>query len=128
MVRTGFFVRACTEFASDSGSRHREMKLVLLRRPNVRLTCAASGFDKWQHVMAQNTHEKRTRFRVAPAASGAGRVGPWAWRCAMSGVRLILLLACAETVEYAAQYPRQCLEWPSYLDHSYRHVMHRQGQ
>jgi len=23
-VRTGFFVRACTEFASDSGSCHRE--------------------------------------------------------------------------------------------------------
>ena len=55
MVRTGYFVRACTEFASDSRSRCREMKHVLFRRPNVRLTCAAGSFldrDERGHTTA----------------------------------------------------------------------------
>ena len=70
-------MRACTEFAADSsGSRHREMKHVLLRRPN-----AGPQARRWQlpgtpQLTARDAHEKRGGFRAAPAASLAGHVGP----------------------------------------------------
>ena len=44
--------------------------------PTMALTCAAGGFNRWHHATAQNAHEKRPGFEAAPAASGAGRVGP----------------------------------------------------
>ena len=55
MVRTGVFVRACIALAADSGSRHREMRNAVIRRPNVRLTCAAGSFidrDERGHATA----------------------------------------------------------------------------
>ena len=76
MVRTGVFVCACREYAADSGSCHREMKHVLFRRPN-----AGPQARRWQlpgtpRLTARDAHEKRGRFRAAPAASLAGHVGP----------------------------------------------------
>ena len=51
---------------------------VLIEPPNVRLTCAAGRFDRWQwhHTTVQDAHEKRTKFETAPTVSGAGCVGP----------------------------------------------------
>ena len=76
MVRTGVFVRACTEYAADSRSCNREMKHVLLRRPN-----AGPQARRWQlpgtpRLAARDAHEKRARCEAAPAASLAGHVGP----------------------------------------------------
>ena len=81
MVRTGVFVRACTALAADSGSRRREMRNAVIRRPNVRLTCAAGSFSRSARLAARDAHEKCTKFGAAPAASGAGRVGPQVVKC-----------------------------------------------
>ena len=44
--------------------------------PTLGLRCAAGSFARWHHATARDTHEKRTGFEAAPAASPAGHVGP----------------------------------------------------
>ena len=53
-------MRACIEFAFDSGSRRREMRNAVIRRPNVRLNCAAGSF------LDRDARGHATRMKNAP--------------------------------------------------------------
>jgi hypothetical protein len=69
----------------------------------VRLNCAAGSFDRLARLAARDTCEKRTRFRAAPAASVAGRVGRRVYSDALFGLlEQVVLFFCVNSILYFA--------------------------